>query len=113
MNPTSVPRPDSPRPQLHPLSRPPRPSFYSSPQTDSARRTDPLGWRAFSDVDSELDRPVPEVPPEGVGDPGPQVMGHSGYQHTAVYRRQIHHWTGEPFVPDPTGTRDLTTLPPI
>ena len=40
-------------------------------------------------------------------------MGHSGYQHTAVYRRQIHDWTGEPFVPDPTGTRDLTTLPPI
>ncbi len=42
-----------------------------------------------------------EVPPEGVGDPGPQVMGHSGYQHTAVYRRQIHDWTGEPFVARP------------
>ncbi len=77
------------------------------------RRTDPLGWRVFSDVDSVLDQPVPEVPPESVGDPGPQVMGHSGYQHTRVYRRQLSRWTDEPFVPEPSGTTDLPTLPPL
>ena len=66
----------------------------------------PTPWAGASSptVDSELDRPVPEVPPDGVGDPGPQVMGHSGYQHTAVYRGRSRDWTGEPFVPDPPGT---------
>ncbi len=77
------------------------------------RRTDPLGWRVFSDADSDLDLPVPEVPEEGVGDPGPAVMGHSGYQHTPTYRRVIQRWTGEPFVRTPAGTEDLPTLPPI
>jgi hypothetical protein len=77
------------------------------------RRTDPLGWRVFSDVDSEVDRPVAEVPPDGIGDPGPQVMGHSGYQHTRVYRQQLRRWTKEPFVPDPPGTRNLPILPPL
>ncbi len=77
------------------------------------RRTDPLGWRVFSDIDSDRDLPVPEVPRRGVGDPGPVVMGHSGYQHTMVYRRQLSAWTSEPLVPDPPGTKDLTTLPPL
>lgn len=77
------------------------------------RRTDPLGWRVFSDADSDLDLPVPEVPPESLGDPGPVVMGHSGYQHTPTYRRVIARWTGEPFVPEPQGTMDLPTLPPL
>lgn len=77
------------------------------------RRTDPLGWRVFSDRDSDLDHPVPEVPPEGVGDPGPQVQGHSGYQHTRVYREQVKRWTGEPLVPDPPGTGKIPTLPPL
>jgi hypothetical protein len=77
------------------------------------RRTDPLGWRVFSDADSDLDLPVPEVPHESVGDPGPVVMGHSGYQHTPTYRRVVARWTGEPFVADPLGTTDLPTLPPI
>ncbi len=77
------------------------------------RRTDPLGWRVFSDVDSALDLPVPEVPRHDLGDPGPQVMGHSGYQHTLVYRRQIAIWTGETVVPDPPGTTNLPTLPPL
>ena len=40
-------------------------------------------------------------------------MGHSGYQHTMVYRRQMSLWTSEPLVPDPPGTQDLTTLPPL
>jgi len=75
------------------------------------RRTDPLGWRVFSDVDSDLDVPVPEVPPDGVGDPGPTVMGHSGYQHTPTYRHAVRRWTHEPFVPAPPGTLDLPTLP--
>ncbi len=77
------------------------------------RRTDPLGWRVFSDRDSDLDQPVPEVPAEGVGDPGPQVQGHSGYQHTRVYREQVRRWTGEPLVPDPPGTGKIPTLPPL
>jgi hypothetical protein len=77
------------------------------------RRTDPLGWRVFSDVDSELDLPVPEVPPDDAGDPGPVVMGHSGYQHTPTYRRVIQRWTAEPFVPAPSGTEDITILPPL
>lgn len=77
------------------------------------RRTDPLGWRVFSDLDSPLDQPVAEVPPDGVGDPGPQVMGHSGYQHSRVYRQQLRRWTKEPFVPDPSGTGDAPVLPPL
>ena len=40
-------------------------------------------------------------------------MGHSGYQHTLVYRRQIAAWTGETVVPDPPGTTNLPTLPPL
>ena len=77
------------------------------------RRTDPLGWRVFSDVDSDLDLPVPEVPVEQLGDPGPAVMGHSGYQHTLTYRRVVARWTHEPLVPTPSGTTDLPTLPPL
>ncbi len=75
------------------------------------RRTDPLGWRVFSDADSDLDLPVPEVPEDGVGDPGPAVMGHSGYQHTPVYRRVLQRWTREQFVAAPHGTTNLPTLP--
>ena len=77
------------------------------------RRTDPLGWRVFSDIDSDLDLPVPEVPQDEVGDPGPAVMGHSGYQHSATYRRVVARWTHEPFVPVPAGTKDLPALPPL
>ncbi len=77
------------------------------------RRTDPLGWRVFSDVDSDLDRPVPEVPASGVGDPGPRVMGHSGYQHSRVYREQVAGWTGEQVVADRAGTGDAVVLPPL
>ena len=77
------------------------------------RRTDPIGWRVFSDRDSEFDLPVPEVPADGVGDPGPRMMGHSGYQHTLGYRVQLMQWTYEPLVDDPPGTRDLPALPPI
>lgn len=77
------------------------------------RRTDPLGWRVFSDIDSDLDLPVPEVPAEDVGDPGPVVMGHSGYQHTPTYRRVVAGWTHEQYVPLPSGTTNLPTMPPL
>jgi hypothetical protein len=77
------------------------------------RRTDPLGWRVFSDIDSILDRPVPEVPPLSAGDPDPVVMGHSGYQHTPIYRRVVAGWTHEPFVAQPPGTVGLPVLPPL
>ena len=77
------------------------------------RRTDPIGWRVFSDRDSEFDLPVPEVPPEGAGDPGPRVMGHSGYQHSLVYRAQVAEWTGERVVEDSARTTEVPTLPPV
>ncbi len=77
------------------------------------RRTDPLGWRVFSDVDSHLDLPVAEVPTLSAGDPGPQVMGHSGYQHSRAYRRVVQRWTGERYVAAPAGTRDVPQMPPL
>ncbi len=77
------------------------------------RRTDPIGWRVFSDRDSEFDLPVPEVPADGVGDPGPRMMGHSGYQHSQVYREQVAEWTHETPVHDPAGTVKVPSLPPV
>lgn len=77
------------------------------------RRTDALGWRVFSDRDSELDIPVPEVPPRSAGDPGPVVMTHSGYQHSPTYRAQVCEWVEESPTPEPTGTSGLTPLPPV
>ena len=63
------------------------------------RRTDPLGYRVFSDADSAWDRPVAEVPDARAGDPGPPVMTHSGYQHTPAYRQVVGGWLGEDVVP--------------
>jgi hypothetical protein len=77
------------------------------------RRTDPIGWRVFSDRDSTVDLPVPEVPADGVGDPGPRMMGHSGYQHSRVYRQQVAQWTYETPVDDPAGTVQVPTLPAL
>ena len=77
------------------------------------RRTDPLGWRVFSDADSALDVAVPEVPPPKAGDPGPTVMAHSGYQHTAAYRRLVGGWLGEDVLPDHAATvAELRPVPP-
>jgi hypothetical protein len=86
------------------------------------RRTDPLGFRVFSD--HEQPRPaivpgvvvgadwyVPEVPDVVVGDAGPQVNTHGGYQHTLVYRTAVAAWTGEVLQPDPVGTTDIPPLP--
>ena len=81
--------------------------------TNLFRRTDPLGWRVFSDHDSPEDLPVPEVPAMRSGDPGPLVQGHGGYPHSLVYRRRIAAWTGEEVVPDRLNTRDVPMLPPM
>lgn len=77
------------------------------------RRTDPLGFRVFSDTDQPPDVVVPEVPVARRGDPGPELLTHSGYQHSPAYRRQIAAWTGEPVVDDPPGTGDLPSLPVV
>ncbi|HET7734677.1 MAG TPA: hypothetical protein VFK52_01775 [Nocardioidaceae bacterium] len=76
------------------------------------RRTDPLGFRVFSDTDTAPDHPVPEVPPVTTGDPGPTVQGHSGYQHSPQYRAIVRGWTQEPEYPLPQGTQGLPFLPP-
>jgi hypothetical protein len=75
------------------------------------RRSDPLGFRVFSDRDAEPDRYVPEVPDVVVGDAGPRVNTHSGYQHTLAYRTAVAVWTGEAVQQDPVGTADLPPLP--
>jgi hypothetical protein len=76
------------------------------------RRTDPLGFRVFSDTDEAPDHWVPEVPDRTQGDPGPEVHGHSGYQHSVTYRRLVADWTGEPPPQEPAGTTALPVLPP-
>jgi hypothetical protein len=68
------------------------------------RRTDPLGWRVFSDHDSDHDVPTPEVPVVEAGDPGPTVNTHSGYQHTIQYRRVVAGWLAEPLVDEAAWT---------
>ena len=75
------------------------------------RRTDPLGWRVFSDDDSADDVPVMEVPVAAAGDPGPRLMTHSGYQHTPEYRRIVGGWLGERYVDLPEGTTKVPPLP--
>lgn len=75
------------------------------------RRSDPLGFRVFSDHDVDPDRYVPEVPDVIVGDAGPQVNTHSGYQHTLGYRTAVAVWTDETVQPDPVGTTDIPPLP--
>jgi len=75
------------------------------------RRSDPLGFRIFSDLDEPRDRYVPEVPDVIVGDAGPQVNTHSGYQHTRRYRDAISDWDGEPVQEDPVSTANVPALP--
>ncbi|MGH3509236.1 MAG: hypothetical protein ACRDPI_03285 [Nocardioidaceae bacterium] len=75
------------------------------------RRSDPLGYRVFSDDDSADDVPVLEVPPGRAGDPGPRLMTHSGYPHSPEYRAVVGRWTGERFVGLPSGTTGVPALP--
>lgn len=62
------------------------------------RRADPLGWRVFSDDDSDHDLCTREVPLRAAGDPGPVVATHSAYQHTHEYRTVVGGWLGETVV---------------
>lgn len=62
------------------------------------RRGDPLGWRVFSDFDSDRDVCTREVPLRVAGDPGPIVATHSGYQHSREYREVVGGWLGETVV---------------
>ena len=56
------------------------------------RRTDPLGFRVFGDVDGDNDLVTAEVPPETDGDPGPEVMTHSDYQLSPAYIEAVNTW---------------------
>ncbi|WP_313408278.1 hypothetical protein [Aeromicrobium sp.] len=77
------------------------------------RRSDPLGYRVFSDHDHPLlDRATLEVRPDGSGDPGSLVMTHGGYQHTPEYRELVARWTGETVHLPPVGPARATALPP-
>jgi hypothetical protein len=76
------------------------------------RRGDPIGFRVFSDAfDDEYDRVALEVPQKAYGDPGPTVLGHSGYQHSPEYRAAVGEWTQEPFVLPPATIAAVTPLP--
>ncbi len=77
------------------------------------RRTDPLGFRVYSDADGPLDVPTCEVPVVEAGDAGPRVMTHSGYQHTTEYRRLLARWSGEPLLTEPPGTTGVPPLPVV
>ncbi len=71
------------------------------------RKTDPIGFRVFSDHTSTWDVYVLEVPSKGAGDPTPLVQGHSAYPQTAAYRRAVEVWFHE--VPPET---ELELWPP-
>lgn len=59
------------------------------------RTADPLGFHVYSDVDSDRDTWIREVPLAGAGDPGARVMTHSGYQHTEPYITCVEGWAAE------------------
>ena len=75
------------------------------------RRSDPLGFRVFSDHDRSPDTYVREVPDVVVGDAGPKVNTHSGYQHTLAYRAAVAAWTEETVQPDRVETTHIPPLP--
>ncbi len=75
------------------------------------RRTDPIGFRVFSDFDSGIDVPTLEVPRAEMGDAGPPIKGHSDYQHSPEYRQHVGEWTEEDPVGYPGGTTDVQPLP--
>ena len=63
------------------------------------RRTDPIGFRVFSDEQSRVDRYVSEYSPGGAGDPSPRIQTHSRYQFSAEYREVVEQWYAEPGYP--------------
>jgi hypothetical protein len=75
------------------------------------RRTDPLGFRVFSDDDHRgQDTYVLEVPTRAEGDPGPTVMTHGGYPHSIEYRETVASWTGEQV---PSASKPRIAKPPF
>lgn len=107
-----VPDPSAPLPDLAAGSLARRLYAEGGGWVNLFRRTDPLGWRVFADDDA-IDHVVAEVPPPGLGDPGPHVLGHSGYQHSLEYRTAVAAWTGERVVEPRLATTDLPPLPPL
>ena len=79
------------------------------PWVNLFRRSDPLGFRVFSDGEGVHDRYVPEVPVDIGGDPGPRVMTHSGYPHTPTYLEVLANW--EKDVPAGTFEPPFRTVP--
>ena len=63
------------------------------------RRTDPIGFRVFSDQQSRVDRYVSEYSPGGAGDPCPILQTHSRYQFADEYRAVVEGWYWEPGYP--------------
>ena len=67
------------------------------------RRSDPIGFRVFSDRDPDgttatlwrADRYVSEYSPGSDGDPGPALNTHSRYQFSAVYEQTVRAWYQE------------------
>lgn len=73
------------------------------------RRTDPLGFRVFSDADVAPDRYTSEISrPADIGSP---IEGHGGYQHSHEYREAIAEWTGEVVVEPSPGVVGVPALP--
>ena len=60
------------------------------------RRADSLGWRVFSDDDSDHDVCTPEVPPRAAGDPGPTVSAQRLPAHHRVPPRRRRVARGAP-----------------
>jgi hypothetical protein len=63
------------------------------------RRTDPIGFRVFSDQQSHVDRYVSEYSPGAAGDPSPILQTHSRYQFADEYRAVVERWYWEPGYP--------------
>lgn len=76
------------------------------------RRGDPIGFHVFSDKDSELDVVTTEVPRAVLGEPGPQVLTHGGYQNSPEYRQAVARWTREQVIRPSRRTSRVRPLPP-
>ncbi len=76
------------------------------------RRTDPIGFRVFSNANSVADRVVSEYSPGSLtDDPNPGLHGHSRYQFSEVYETVVSDWYGvPPTVPQPDGVLHLQPL---
>lgn len=92
--------PDAPTTHGHPPEAPPltlRGRLGPHHWVNLFRRTDPLGFRLFSESDSALDRYVGEL------DAKHDLMTHSGYQFSPEYEAAIHEWVSAATGPVPVG----------